>query len=97
MNRKNFAATGANMYQFGFTGNTCSEDLVCLLAEMNVETGIDIPQMIENGRRAEEVLGQRLRANVIRSGPVNHQPREYESAAQAESEPESEPEPAATR
>ena len=70
-------ATGANMYQFGFTGNTCSEDLICLLEEMGVNTGIDITSMIENGKRAEEIIGQPLRANVIRSGPVNHEAKEY--------------------
>ena len=70
-------STGANMYQFGFTGNTCSEDLICLLEECGVSTGIDIKAMIENGKRGEEIIGQSLRANVIRSGPVNHMPRDY--------------------
>jgi hydroxymethylglutaryl-CoA lyase len=70
-------ATGANKYQFGFTGNTCSEDLVCLLEEMGVSTGINIGAMIENGKRGEEIIGQQLRANVIRSGPVNHTAKEY--------------------
>ena len=71
-------ATSANKYQFGFTGNTCTEDLVCLLEEMNIQTGIDINQMLENGKRAEQIIGQRLRSNVIRSGPVNHEPKEFE-------------------
>jgi hydroxymethylglutaryl-CoA lyase len=71
-------ATGANKYQHGFTGNTCSEDLICLLQEMDVDTGIDIDAMIANGNHSEEVIGQRLRANVIRSGPVNHGPRTYD-------------------
>ena len=65
-------ATGANKYQYGFTGNTCSEDLICLLEESGVRTGIDVHKLVENGRRAEEIIGQPLRANVIRSGPVNH-------------------------
>jgi len=77
-------ATGANKYQFGFTGNTCSEDLVCLLAEMGVSTGIDIAAMIDNGHRAEAILGQRLRANVIRSGPVNHAPKDYQPTGDLE-------------
>ena len=71
-------ATGARKYQYGFTGNTCTEDLVCLLEEMGVATGIDVAAMIDNGVRAEEIIGQRLRANVIRSGPVNHAPKDYE-------------------
>jgi hydroxymethylglutaryl-CoA lyase len=70
-------ATGANKYQFGFTGNTCSEDLICLLEEVGVRTGVHLATLVENGRLAEEILGQRLRANVIRSGPVNHAPRAY--------------------
>ncbi|MEE8155723.1 MAG: hypothetical protein V3T53_12290, partial [Phycisphaerales bacterium] len=76
-------ATGANKYQFGFTGNTCTEDLVCLLAEMKVDTGIDVEAMIANGKRAEQIIGQRLRANVIRSGPVNHRPKDYDPSAKS--------------
>ena len=65
-------ATGAAKYSAGFTGNTCSEDLVAVLEEMGVRTGIAIEPLLEAGRRAEEILGQRLRSNVIRSGPVIH-------------------------
>jgi len=65
-------ATGAAKYSAGFTGNTCTEDLVALLEEMGVRTGVDVDRMIEAGRRAEEVLGQRLRLNVICAGPVIH-------------------------
>jgi len=73
-------ATGAKMYQYGFTGNTCTEDVTALLAEVGVQTGIDIERLIETGRRAEEIIGHPLRANVIRSGPVRHQPRDYRPA-----------------
>ena len=76
-------ATGANKYQYGFTGNTCTEDLVCLLAEMKVDTGIDVDAMIANGKRAEQIIGQRLRANVIHSGPVNHRPKDYDPSTEA--------------
>jgi len=65
-------ATGAAKYSAGFTGNTCSEDLVAVLEEMGVSTGVDLELMIDAGRRAEEILEQRLRSNVIRSGPVIH-------------------------
>ncbi len=77
-------STGANKYQYGFTGNTCSEDLICLLEEMGVSTGIDVHALIENGRRAEEVIGHPLRANVIRAGPVQHEPNEYDPMAKVE-------------
>ncbi len=67
-------ATGAAKYSAGFTGNTCTEDLVALLDEMGVQTGVDLEKMIAAGHRAEEILDQRLRSNVIRSGPVIHTP-----------------------
>lgn len=65
-------ATGAAKYSSGFTGNTCSEDLIAVLREMGIETGIDLHKLIDAGIRAEEILGQRLRSNLIRSGPVIH-------------------------
>ncbi len=65
-------ATGAAKYSAGYTGNTCSEDLMGVLGEMGVRTGIDQEQLIDTGRRAEEILGQRLRSNIVRSGPVIH-------------------------
>jgi hydroxymethylglutaryl-CoA lyase len=37
-------------------GNTCTEDLVGMLEEMGVSTGIDIVKMLEVGRRAEEIV-----------------------------------------
>jgi hydroxymethylglutaryl-CoA lyase len=65
-------ATGKAKYSAGFTGNTCTEDLVALLEEMGVSTGVDLAAMIDAGLRGEDVLGQRLRSNVIRAGPVIH-------------------------
>ena len=65
-------ATGAAKYSPGFTGNTCSEDLLAVLEEMGIATGVDVDALIEAGRRAEDILGQRLRSNVIRAGRVIH-------------------------
>jgi len=80
-------ATGAKKYQLGFTGNTCTEDLAALLAEVGVHTGIDIEKLLETGRRAEEVVGQQLRANIIHSGPVRHESTEYRPPAAAPGPP----------
>ncbi len=71
-------ATGAAKYSAGYTGNTCSEDLVAMLQEMGVQMGIDIERLIDAGRRAEEIVGRRLRSNVILSGPVIHGPSSAE-------------------
>lgn len=65
-------ATGASKYSAGYTGNTCSEDLIGVLEEMGIETGIDLEKLIDAGLRAEEILGQRLRSNIVRCGPVIH-------------------------
>jgi hypothetical protein len=39
---------------------------------MGIGTGIDLRKLIATGMRAEEILDQRLRSNIIRSGPVIH-------------------------
>ncbi len=65
--------TGAAEYHRGFAGNTCTEDLVGMLEEMGVSTGINIDKLCALGRRAEEILGRRLRSNFINAGPVPHQ------------------------
>jgi hydroxymethylglutaryl-CoA lyase len=64
--------TGAADYHRGFTGNTCTEDLVGMLEEMGVHTGIDVPALLALGARAESVLGRRLRSNFLQAGPVPH-------------------------
>ena len=45
-----------------------------MLAEMGVDTGVDLPKLLEAGGRAEAILGQRLRSNTLRSGPAIHVP-----------------------
>jgi hydroxymethylglutaryl-CoA lyase len=65
-------ATKSAKYSAGNTGNTCSEDLIAMLHEMGAATGIDLHRLIEAGRRAEEIIGHRLRSNVVLSGPVIH-------------------------
>jgi hydroxymethylglutaryl-CoA lyase len=55
----------------GATGNVSSEDLVSMLDEMGVETGIDLPRLIEASRAAQEALNRPLGAHVLRAGPVD--------------------------
>jgi hydroxymethylglutaryl-CoA lyase len=58
----------------GATGNVGTEDVVSMLHEMGVETGIDLPRMIAASRAAQEVLGRPLGAHVLRAGPVDWAP-----------------------
>jgi hydroxymethylglutaryl-CoA lyase len=55
----------------GSTGNISTEDLVSMLHEMGVETGIDLPKLIEASRAVQELLGRPLGAHVLRAGPVD--------------------------
>jgi len=55
----------------GSTGNVSTEDLVSMLHEMGIDTGIDLPALIEASRAAQEVLGRPLGAHVLRAGPVD--------------------------
>jgi hydroxymethylglutaryl-CoA lyase len=55
----------------GSTGNISTEDLVSMLREMGVETGIDLGRLVEASRAAQEALGRPLGAHVLRAGPVD--------------------------
>jgi len=55
----------------GSTGNVSSEDVVSMLHEMGIETGIDLSSLIVASRAAQEVLGRPLGAHVLRAGPVD--------------------------
>jgi hydroxymethylglutaryl-CoA lyase len=51
------------------TGNVCTEDLVYLLEECGVETGIDLEALIEVARAVERAVGRPLPGQVMKAGP----------------------------
>jgi hydroxymethylglutaryl-CoA lyase len=55
----------------GATGNIASEDLVSMLHEMEIETGIDLPALVEASREAQQALGRPLGSHVLTAGPVD--------------------------
>jgi len=55
----------------GATGNISTEDLVSMLHEMGIGTGIDLGALIDASRAAQELLGRPLGAHVLRAGPVD--------------------------
>lgn len=55
----------------GATGNISSEDLVSMLEEMGIATGVNLPKLLEAARSAQEVLGRPLGAHVLTAGPVD--------------------------
>jgi hydroxymethylglutaryl-CoA lyase len=66
-----FGELGGSPVSPGATGNISTEDLVSMLHEMGIDTGIDLAALIEASRAAQEVLGRPLGAHVLRAGPVD--------------------------
>jgi hydroxymethylglutaryl-CoA lyase len=54
----------------GATGNIATEDLVSMLHEMGVETGVSLERLLDAARAAQEVLGRPLGSHVLTAGPV---------------------------
>ena len=55
----------------GATGNIATEDLVSMLHEMGVETGVDLPALVDCARAAQRVLGRPLGSHTLVAGPVD--------------------------
>jgi hydroxymethylglutaryl-CoA lyase len=55
----------------GATGNIATEDLVSMLHEMGIETGIDLHALLEVSRELSDVLGRRLGSHTLVAGPVD--------------------------
>jgi hydroxymethylglutaryl-CoA lyase len=55
----------------GTTGNISTEDLVSMLYEMGISTGVDLEQLIAASRAVQELLDRPLGAHVLRAGPVD--------------------------
>ena len=52
----------------GATGNAATEDLVNMLHEMGVETGIDVARLMAATRRVQAFLGRELPSRVLSAG-----------------------------
>ena len=66
-----FGELGGSPLTPGATGNISTEDLVSMLHEMGVETGVDLERLLDASRAAEELLGRPLGAHVLRAGPID--------------------------
>jgi len=66
-----FAELGGCPVPAGATGNIASEDLVSMLHEMGIDTGVDLERLLACARRAEELLGRPLSGHLLTAGPVD--------------------------
>jgi hydroxymethylglutaryl-CoA lyase len=55
----------------GATGNIASEDLVSMLHEIGIETGIDLEALLAASREVREVLGRPLSSHTLVAGPID--------------------------
>ncbi len=65
-----FGELGGCPVPAGASGNIATEDLVSMLEEMGIPTGIDLGALIEASRAAQAVLGRPLGSHVLSAGPV---------------------------
>tara|TARA_Y100000588_G_C14072200_1_gene846277 strand:- start:5 stop:967 length:963 start_codon:yes stop_codon:yes gene_type:complete len=52
-------------------GNICTEELVLLCEELGISTGIDLDELIEVGRLAEDIVGHQLPGELIHAGSLD--------------------------
>ena len=60
---------GGCPYAPGATGNIATEELVHMVEDMGVATGIELEAMIEAAADAERIIGRPLPSQVLRAGP----------------------------
>jgi hydroxymethylglutaryl-CoA lyase len=66
-----FGELGGCPVPAGATGNIASEDLVSMLHEMGIETGIDLPALVDCARAVRDALGRPLGSHTLVAGPVD--------------------------
>jgi hydroxymethylglutaryl-CoA lyase len=69
-----FGELGGCPVPAGATGNIATEDLVSMLEEMGIATGVDLRALLAASRRAAEVLGRPLGSHTLVAGPVDWSP-----------------------
>jgi hydroxymethylglutaryl-CoA lyase len=58
----------------GATGNVATEDLVSMLHEMGLHTGVELPALLACARRVQEILGRPLGSHTLVAGPIEWAP-----------------------
>ncbi|HEY2794067.1 MAG TPA: hydroxymethylglutaryl-CoA lyase [Micromonosporaceae bacterium] len=60
---------GGCPYAPGATGNVATEEVVHMLHDMGIDTGIDLDRMIDAAAMAQRIVGRELPSGVLRAGP----------------------------
>ncbi|HEY2983593.1 MAG TPA: hydroxymethylglutaryl-CoA lyase [Jatrophihabitantaceae bacterium] len=62
---------GGCPYAPGATGNIATEEVVAMVEDMGIATGIDIEALLDAASFAQLAVGKELPSNVLRAGPRN--------------------------
>lgn len=63
--------TGDYYYQDpGIVGLVSTEDMVVMMDEMGIDTGVDVDSVLRIGRMLEKIVGRRLRSECVHSGRI---------------------------
>jgi len=60
---------GGCPYAPGASGNLATEELVHMLDDMGIATGIDLPKLLAAARLAQQLVGRELSSAILRAGP----------------------------
>jgi hydroxymethylglutaryl-CoA lyase len=60
---------GGSPFASGSTGNVATEDVVHMLSDMEIDTGIDMDKLLEAGRVAQSFIEGDLPSKVLKAGP----------------------------
>jgi hydroxymethylglutaryl-CoA lyase len=60
---------GGCPYAPGATGNVATEEVVHMLHDMGIDTGIDLDSLLDAARLAQRIVGRELPSGVLRAGP----------------------------
>ena len=69
-----FGELGGSPLTPGATGNISTEDVVSMLHEMEISTGVDLGRLLDASRAVQELLGRPLGAHVLSAGPIEWEP-----------------------
>jgi hydroxymethylglutaryl-CoA lyase len=65
------AGTGKYYYEDpGIVGLVSTEDLVVMMDEMRIDTGLDVDRVLRIGRMVEKIIGRRLRSECAHTGRI---------------------------
>ena len=59
----------------GSTGNISTEDLVSMLEEMDIDTGVDLARLLAASTAVQDLLGRPLGAHLLTAGPIDWHPQ----------------------